>query len=283
MTTNFDAATYKPPHYFKENEVPGMTDFLNTVKFTKDNLVPVIVQDMDTGDILMQAFADRAAINETLQTKLATFYSRSRQGRWCKGETSGHFIEVNRVFLDCDRDSLIYLSKPIGPACHTGSKTCYFEEVLIDSGSSPSDPPRVSQERVKKSDVHAPLTTLYALEKTIRDRKQALEDETAGRSSPVPGAKPSWTAKLLGKPTLLCKKIREEASELCETLEKKEGADRAASEFSDLIYHAMVLLSLQGVEFGKVLGILRKRFAQSGIEERAKRAPKAGDDPSKNE
>ena len=82
----------------------------------------MVVQHVDTGELLMQAFADRAALNETLQTGLATFYSRSRKERWCKGETSNNYIKVNRVFVDCDNDSVIYLSDPVGPACHTGAK-----------------------------------------------------------------------------------------------------------------------------------------------------------------
>ena len=91
---------------------------------------------------------------------------------------------------------------------------------------------------------------------------------------PFSEGKPSWTSKLLSNPELLCKKIREEAGELCETLEKSEGSERAASEAADLLYHAMVLLNLQGVPMEDVLRVLRKRFHQSGLEEKAARAPK---------
>lgn len=90
-----------------------------------------MLQHVDTGELLMQAFADRAAVSETLQTGLATFYSRSRSGRWCKGETSGHFIKVGSVFPDCDRDSLVYLGEPIGPACHTVSPPLRFSHRLF--------------------------------------------------------------------------------------------------------------------------------------------------------
>lgn len=95
--------------------------------------------------------------------------------------------------------------------------------------------------------------------------------QLAGRHS---GKKPSWTAKLLNNPTLLCEKIREEAGELCETWEKDEGKERAASEMADLLYHSMVLLNVQGVPFADVSAELRRRFGTSGIEEKAARAPK---------
>jgi phosphoribosyl-ATP pyrophosphohydrolase/phosphoribosyl-AMP cyclohydrolase len=90
----------------------------------------------------------------------------------------------------------------------------------------------------------------------------------------APGAKPSWTARLLADPALLCRKVREEAGELCQTLEQNEGAERAASEAADLLYHAMVLLNAQGVPFEDVLRVLRKRFGTSGVEEKAARPPK---------
>lgn len=243
-----------------------MTAFLDGLKWDMSGLVAVIVQHVDTGDLLMQAYADRAAINETMQTRLATFYSRSRGGRWCKGETSGHFINVHNVFADCDRDSIIYLSDPIGPACHTGARTCWFKEVQLGEGEGADG--GVRQQGAHDSPACVPRTTLYALERTIAERREALAQPAEG--------KPSWTARLLSNPELLCKKIREEASELCETLEASEGPERAASEMADLLYHAMVLLNLQGVPMEEVLRVLRGRFGTSGVEEKAARPPKAG-------
>jgi phosphoribosyl-AMP cyclohydrolase / phosphoribosyl-ATP pyrophosphohydrolase len=196
--------------------------------------------------------------------RLATFYSRSRKGRWCKGETSGHFIKVLDVYLDCDRDSLVYLSDPIGPACHTNAPTCYFTRLAVAN-----DAPGLHEAGSHHSRDEAPMTTLYSLERTIRQRKEAA-------AAPLPpGAKPSWTARLAADPVLLCKKVREEAGELCETLENEEGRERTASEAADLIYHAMVLLSVQGVGLDEVCGVLRSRFGTSGVEEKAARPPKA--------
>lgn len=244
-----------------EAAVPGMSAYLDSLKWSKDGLVPVIVQHVDTGELLMQAYADRAALSETLQTKMATFYSRSRKERWCKGETSGNFICVTGVYHDCDRDSLIYLGDPIGPTCHTGARTCWFHEARVGSDATLS-----CEGSSEQHDQHAPLTTLMALEHTIQQRRLDMQQQTDG--------KPSWTAKLLSNPELLCKKVREEAGELCQTLEANEGQERAASEMADLLYHAMVLLNVQGVPMEDVMRVLRKRFGTSGIEEKAARPPK---------
>lgn len=142
--------------------------------------------------------------------RLATFYSRSRKERWCKGETSGHYIKVMDVYLDCDRDSIVYLSSPIGPACHTNAATCYFTSAHI------SDNNQLEEHGEHTSRDFAPMTTLYALERTINQRKQAAADGTSTE-------KPSWTVKLLNNPELICKKVREEAGELCQTWEENEG------------------------------------------------------------
>ncbi|KAK9904306.1 hypothetical protein WJX75_008892 [Coccomyxa subellipsoidea] len=239
-----------------------MTSLLDSLKWDHDGLVAVIVQHVDTGEVLMQAYADRAAVSETLQTRLATFYSRSRKERWCKGETSGHFINVTSVHPDCDRDSIIYMGDPIGPACHTGAASCWFSRVgLTDEGS-------VGEVGQHESRDEAPLSTLLALERTIQQRQAE-----AGS-----GGKSSWTAKLLGDPKLLCKKVREEAGELCQTLEADEGRERAASEAADLLYHSLVLLNVQGVPVSDVLKVLRGRFGVSGIDEKASRRPTAGID-----
>jgi phosphoribosyl-ATP pyrophosphohydrolase/phosphoribosyl-AMP cyclohydrolase len=244
-----------------EGEIDRMSPFLDSLKWDSNGLVVAIAQHVDTGEVLMQAFADRNAINETLQTGLATFYSRSRKGRWCKGETSGHYIKVIDVFMDCDRDSIVYLSEPIGPACHTNAPTCYFTQIALPEGGA------VEEAGNHHSQDNSPMTTLYALERTIKQRREASK-------TVAPGEKPSWTAKLINNPELCCKKVREEAGELCQTWEADEGKERAASEAADLIYHAMVLLNVQDVSLEEVCAVLRSRFGTSGIEEKASRAPK---------
>ena len=103
--------------------------FLDGLKYDDKGLVVAIAQDVDTGAILMQGFADRTAVRTTITAKKATFFSRSRQAQWTKGETSGNFISVKSIHLDCDKDSLIYMGVPDGPTCHTGAHTCYFSRV----------------------------------------------------------------------------------------------------------------------------------------------------------
>uniref|UniRef100_A0A7N1A8B2 Phosphoribosyl-AMP cyclohydrolase domain-containing protein n=1 Tax=Kalanchoe fedtschenkoi TaxID=63787 RepID=A0A7N1A8B2_KALFE len=223
---------------------------MDKIKWDDKGLAVAIAQNVDTGSILMQGFANRDALAKTISSRKATFYSRSRSSLWTKGETSMNFINVHDIFLDCDKDSIIYLGKPDGPSCHTGSETCYYTSVsdLLD------------QQTVENN---LALTTLYSLEATIAQRK-------AESVSPQSG-KPSWTKKLLLDDKLLCSKVREEANELCQTLEDNEDKSRTASEMADVLYHAMVLLARKDVKIEQVLEILRKRFSKSGIEEKQSR------------
>lgn len=97
--------------------------------FEKSPLIPAIVQDAATKEILMLGFANREAVERTLETKTAWFWSRSRQTLWNKGESSGHFLQVQKVLTDCDTDTLLYLCTPLGPTCHTGAQSCFFNTI----------------------------------------------------------------------------------------------------------------------------------------------------------
>ncbi|RID62905.1 hypothetical protein BRARA_E01945 [Brassica rapa] len=227
-------------------------NLLDRIKWDEKGLAVAIAQNVDTGAVLMQGFANREALSTTITSRKATFFSRSRSTLWTKGETSNNFINVLDVYIDCDRDSIIYLGTPDGPTCHTGAETCYYTSVLdqlIDD--------EASGEKLAS-------TTLYSLESIISKRK---EESTVPQEG-----KPSWTRRLLTDDALLCSKIREEADELCRTLEDKEEVSRTASEMADVLYHAMVLLSKRDVKFEDVLEVLRKRFSQSGIEEKQSRS-----------
>ncbi|XP_057718256.1 histidine biosynthesis bifunctional protein hisIE, chloroplastic isoform X1 [Arachis stenosperma] len=227
---------------------------LDSVKWDDKGLAVAIAQNIDTGAILMQGFANREAVFTTLSSRKATFFSRSRSTLWTKGETSNNFINIHDVFLDCDRDSIIYFGKPDGPTCHTGAETCYYTSVF-DS---------LKQQEIEGN--RLALTSLYSLESTISQRKAELAEEENG--------KPSWTKRLLLNDKLLCSKIREEANELCQTLENNEDKSRTASEMADVLYHAMVLLAVKDVKVEDVLQVLRQRFFQSGIEEKKSRVSK---------
>ena len=106
-----------------------MTDF-SALKFDHNGLIPVVTQDARSGAVLMQAYADRAALQRTLETREATYFSRSRQEQWVKGATSGHTQQIVSVLADCDGDSVLYRVDQTGPACHTGAYSCYFTPLL---------------------------------------------------------------------------------------------------------------------------------------------------------
>ena len=100
--------------------------------YQKSYLIPVIIQDVDTREVLMLGFTNREAVELTLKTGTAWFWSRSRQKLWNKGESSGHFLHVKRVMTDCDTDTLLYFCKPVGPTCHTGARSCFFNEIELE-------------------------------------------------------------------------------------------------------------------------------------------------------
>ncbi len=97
--------------------------------FEKSDLIPAIVQDVETKEVLMLGFANREAVERTLETKTAWFWSRSRRKLWNKGESSGHFLKVHKVVTDCDTDTLLYVCTPLGPTCHTGAQSCFFNTI----------------------------------------------------------------------------------------------------------------------------------------------------------
>lgn len=104
---------------------------IESLVFDNNGLIPVIVQDIKTNEVLMMAYANKEALLKTLETGYAHFWSRSRKKLWKKGETSGNFIRVEKILVDCDNDTLIYLSNPAGPVCHTGRISCFFRELKI--------------------------------------------------------------------------------------------------------------------------------------------------------
>ena len=187
-------------------------------------LVPVVVQDADTLQVLMLAWADRAAVDETLESGEATFFSRSRGGRWRKGETSGNRLTVVSLTADCDADTLLMTVRPAGPACHLGTTSCFGAETA----------PGVGQ--------------LALLERRIVARASA-DPET------------SYTARLLaGDRGRIAQKVGEEGVETA--LAGVIGSDAdLAGEGADLIYHLLVLLHARGLGLGSVLDVLKSRAA----------------------
>ena len=106
-------------------------DFNLDVLFQKSDLIPVIIQEVDSREVLMLGFTNQEAVERTIQTKTAWFWSRSRQTLWNKGETSGNFLHVREMYADCDTDTLLYLCVPDGPVCHTGARSCFFNRIEL--------------------------------------------------------------------------------------------------------------------------------------------------------
>lgn len=192
------------------------------LRFDAAGLIPVVVQDRESGDLLMVAYANAEALRLTAASGLAHFWSRSRQSLWRKGESSGNVLHVRELRADCDRDALLMVVDPTGPACHTGSRTCFGDAAQSDAG------------------VLAELSRVIA----------------ARRGTPPEG---SYTARLLAKGldhTL--KKIGEEAAEVV-IAAKSESAARLAEEAADLLFHLLVALEQRGVGASSVLEVLRRR------------------------
>ena len=207
---------------------------VENVRFDEGGLVPVVAQDASTGDVLTLAYANREALEETLATGEAHFYSRSRGELWRKGATSGNTQRVVEVRLDCDGDAVLYRVEPRGPACHTGESTCFFTTL--------------AGEGVGVATEGADGTSLG----TMVERLAGL---IAQRHAEMPEG--SYTAGLIRRgPERVAQKVGEEAVEV---VIAALGDDRLAEETADLVYHLLVLLEERGVGTEKVAGVLRDR------------------------
>ena len=207
---------------------------VGNVRFDEAGLVPVVAQDAATGDVLTLAYANREALEKTLDTGEAHFYSRSRGELWRKGATSGNTQRVVEVRLDCDGDALLYRVEPRGPACHTGEGTCFFTALAGDGVG-------VARER---PDGLSLGTMVERLAGTIAQRHREMPQE-------------SYTAGLIRRgPQRLAQKVGEEAVEV---VIAALGEDRLAEETADLVYHLLVLLEERGVGTEEVAGVLRDR------------------------
>ncbi len=177
------------------------------IAYDERGLVPVIVQDWNSGEVLTLAYANEEAVRRTRESGELHLYSRSRQEQWHKGATSGNTQAVRALRLDCDGDALLALVEPAGPACHTGERSCFFTGDL--------EPP-------------APHEALPILERTIAQRDA---DRSAG----------SYTVTLLEDPALAGEKVREEAEEVTRAV-REETDERVDNEAADVLYHLAVLL-----------------------------------------
>jgi len=205
------------------------------LKWDAQGLIPAVVQDTETGQLLMVAWMSPTSLEETRRTGLTHFWSRSRNALWRKGETSGHSQHVDGIFADCDRDTLLVQVHQDGVACHTGARSCFFTR--LDGGAA-----------APAAGAAGPAM-LEVLERVLESRKVA----------PPPG---SYVATLFdkGQPQI-CRKIGEEAAEVMTAALGGEGDERVVSEVADLWFHTMVLLGERGIPLRDVLEELARRHA----------------------
>ena len=187
-----------------------------------DGLVPAIVQDSDTGKVLMLGFMNEEALAKTQKEKKVTFFSRSKQRLWTKGEESGNFLEVREIAGDCDKDTILVKARPAGPVCHTGADTCFNETNRPDF--------------------------LKTLERIIRERQQ----DPPGKS---------YTASLFARGiNKIAQKVGEEATEL--VIEAKDNnRELFLNEAADLLFHYLILLRAKNADLGEVISVLEERHA----------------------
>jgi len=215
---------------------------IEQIKFDERGLVPVVVQDFNTRQVLTVAYMNAESLSRTVETKETWFFSRSRASLWHKGETSGHTQRVTDILVDCDSDALTILVEPNGPACHTGKQTCFHNELKEAE---------LSEETAgRASDPGAVLSELYAL---IETRKR---ERPAG----------SYTTYLFDQGLdKILKKVGEESSETIIAAKNKD-ASLLAGEVSDLLYHLLVLMVERGVTLEQVCAELRRRRREGNAE-----------------
>jgi len=196
------------------------------IEFSKysDRLAPAIIQDFSTGKVLMLGFMNEEALKKTMAEGKVTFFSRSKQRLWTKGEESGHFLLVKQVMPDCDNDTLLIKAQPLGPTCHTGADTCWSERNHNDN-------------------------FLFYLEDIIRLRKAGTDEN-------------SYVKKMFAKGlNKIAQKVGEEAVEM--VIEAKDNNDELfLNESADLLFHYLLLLNAKGHNLQDVLAVLQKRHSK---------------------
>jgi phosphoribosyl-ATP pyrophosphohydrolase/phosphoribosyl-AMP cyclohydrolase len=215
-----------------------------------DGLIPVVVVDAKDHRTLMLGYMNEEALAATIDRGLVTFWSRSRNTLWEKGETSGNALEFVSLRVDCDADALLVSARPLGPTCHTGASSCWYRRfdrgaLVEDDGPEPTDDP---------------FAALFAV---IEDRKAGIGATSAdGRS---------YVQTLMDKGVdKINEKIAEEGAELCRAL-RRESDERVAEEAADLLFHAFVGLAQRDLTLDAVARVLRRRAGVSGLDEKANR------------
>jgi len=220
---------------------------LDQIDWQKSVLLPVIVQDSTTLEVLMMAYMNRESLELSLSTKVAHYFSRSKQRLWKKGESSGHLQHIERFLLDCDNDTLLIMVRQEGVACHTGRKSCFFTDMESNE--------IISVPQIDTVSTYGIIDELYH---TILERRNS-DPET------------SWTAKLLSKgDNAILKKVVEEAGEFAFAV-KDDNEDEIIYECADLVYHVLVALGHKNISPDRIKQELVRRAGVSGISEKNSR------------
>ena len=209
------------------------------IAFDERGLVPCVMQDHASGEVLTLAYMNEEALRRTIETGEMHFYSRSRGELWHKGETSGNVQRVRQLRYDCDGDALVALVEPAGPACHTGERSCFYREVGGAAGTEKDAPPADGEPAL------AAHEALAALQRTLRARR---DERPEG----------SYTVELLDDSDRLGAKIEEEAEEVARAA-RGESEQRVAEEAADVLYHLSVLLLSRDVDQSTVMEVLNGR------------------------
>jgi phosphoribosyl-AMP cyclohydrolase / phosphoribosyl-ATP pyrophosphohydrolase len=209
------------------------------VRFDEKGLVPCVMQDARSGEVLTLAYMNEESLLLTLETREMHLYSRSRREIWHKGASSGNVQRVRQIRYDCDGDALVALVDPAGPACHTGERSCFYRDL---EGTAD---PGVDAPGVRGEPSPLPYEALPALERTLVARRR---QRPAG----------SYTVELLEDSRLAGNKVREEAAEVVKAV-NSESDERVAEEGADVVYHLAVLLLSRGLSMAEVLHVLNGR------------------------
>lgn len=217
-------------------------DLLKQIKFDEKGLIPAIVQDVESGEVLMLAYMNKDAVQKSMETGRAHYWSRSRQKLWMKGESSGHIQIIQEAYFDCDKDTLLLKVKQTTAACHTGNYSCFFNKIDENCGI------------IEESNQVFSLEEVYSKDAAIL---QELYQVVVGRrENPKEG---SYTTYLFEKGLdKILKKVGEESAEVI-IASKNRSKEEVSYEVSDLFYHIIVLLVEQGVSLEEIYAELKKR------------------------
>jgi phosphoribosyl-ATP pyrophosphohydrolase/phosphoribosyl-AMP cyclohydrolase len=211
------------------------------IRFDERGLVPCVMQDARSGEVLTLAYMNREALELTLESREIHLYSRSRREIWHKGASSGNIQRLRQLRYDCDADALVALVDPAGPACHTGERSCFYRDLEGTADPAEDAPP------VPGEPAPTPYEALAQLERTLLARQKQRPEG-------------SYTVELLDDSSLAGSKVKEEAGEVVKAV-NGESEERVAEEGADVIYHLAVLLLSRGVSMAEVLQILNGRRA----------------------